>query len=488
MKPSEATAPVADEAAPKRPSAKVIPLRRNREETAFLPAALEIVETPPPPLGRAIGATIIAFFCAALAWSYLGKVDIIATAPGKVAPFGQVKIVQPLESGVVTAIHVNDGDRVAAGQVLIELDGRTAKAERDKIAHDLLEARLDTAQLQALKAGLGGADPLGAFVPPDGAPQILVERTRADLAARAAEQAAKLATLDQQIAQKKAEGDEIAATVAKLQASTPILAEQVEVRRQAMQIQFGNKLAYLEVEQRLVEQQHETIVQQHRQAEIETARTALQRQYQQAQAEYARGIYDDLAQAEQTAADQAQDLIKAESRLEEARLTAPIDGTVQQLAVHTVGGVVTPAQALLVVVPENHQLEIEAMVQNRDVGFVHEGQAVEIKVETFNFTRYGLLHGTVESVSRDAVAQDQRKRQDDPSADGHAESGSEPSAEPAYVARIRLDESAVLVDGKPEPLGPGMAVQAEIKTGRRRVIDYLLSPLREYSHEALRER
>jgi hemolysin D len=210
-----------------------------------------------------------------LAWSFLGRVDIIATAPGKVAPFGNVKLVQPLETGVVSAIHVHDGDHVTAGQVLIELDSKTARAERDKIAADLLQARLDTAKLTALKTGLEGGDPLAAFDPPPDAPARLVSR------ARAAEQAAKLAFLDQQIAQKQAEGEEIAATVAKLQTSTPILAEQVEVRRQAMNIQFGNKLAYLEVEQRLVEQQHETIVQQHRATESQSAREALLRQSQQ---------------------------------------------------------------------------------------------------------------------------------------------------------------------------------------------------------------
>ena len=490
MKPSDAAAAVVPEAGDPgaQSSAKIIQLRRRRDETAFLPAALEIVETPAPPLGRAIGATIIAFFCVALAWSFFGRVDIIATAPGKVAPFGRVKLVQPLESGVVTAIHVGDGDHVTAGQVLIELDNRTVKAERDKIARDLVQARLTAAQLTALKAGLEGGDPEAAFVPPPDSPARLVARARSDVTARAAEQAAKLASLDRQIAQKQAEAEEIAATVAKLQASMPILAQQVDVRQQAMAIQFGNKLAYLEVEQRLVEQQHELIVQQHRSAEASTARQALLQQVQQTQAEYARGIYDDLADAEQNVEDQSQDLIKAQDHLEQQVLTAPIDGTVQQLAIHTVGGVVTPAQALLVVVPEDHELEIEAMVENRDVGFVHLGQPVEVKIETFNFTRYGLLHGTVVGLSRDAVSEDQRRRPESQSTEDRDPHEGEKSGEPGYVARIWLDQTSIQVEGLAQPLGPGMAVTAEIKTGRRRVIDYLLSPLRQYQQEAMRER
>jgi len=486
MKPSEATAtPAAPE--PPKHTAKIIPLRRRRDEAAFLPAALEIVETPAPPLGRAIGATIIAFFCVALAWSFFGKVDIIATAPGKVAPFGKVKLVQPLESGVVTAIQVQDGDHVTAGQVLIELDSRTVRAERDKTARAVLQASLDVAQLTALKSGLEGGDPVAAFVPPE-APANLVARARANVVARAAEQAAKLASLDQQAAQKQAEAEEIAATIAKLQASTPILAQQVDVRQQAMNIQFGNKLAYLEVQQRLVEQQHETIVQQHRATETTSAREALLREYQRTQAEYARAIYDDLAKAEETVSEQSQDLIKAEDHLQQQVLTSPIDGTVQQLEIHTVGGVVTPAETLAVVVPEDHELEIEAMVQNRDVGFVHVGQPVEVKIETFTFTRYGLLHGTVESISRDAITEDQRKRPDDQANDSRDQRDADKAGEPVYVARIRLDRNSVMVDGKAEPLGPGMAVTAEIKTGRRRVIDYLLSPLRQYQNEAMRER
>jgi len=486
MKQGDATLP-----APERTlaTAKVIPLRRRRDETAFLPAALEIVETPAPPLGRAIGATIITFFCVALAWSVFSRIDIVAIASGKVVPSGRVKLIQPLDSGVVKAIYVQDGDHVAKGQVLVELDGTTAAAERDKVARQLLDSRLEAAQLTALQAGLGGGDPEAAFSPPPDTAPYMVMRARSALIARAEEQKAKLAGIDQQIAQKSAEADEVATVIGKLQASTPILAEQVDVRRQAMNIQFGNKLAYLEIEQRLVEQQHDLIAEQNRAVETATAKHALERQREQAQAEYARFVLDNLGGAEQRVAEQTQDLIKAEDRLAETHLAAPIDGTVQQLAIHTVGGVVTPAEPLLVIVPDDSALIIEAMVQNRDVGFVHVGDGAEVKVETFTFTRYGLLHGKIVGISRDTVASDQSRSEDErPGGNGGQHDGGSATGAPVYIARIKLDRDSFLFEGRDHPLGPGMAVTAEIKTGRRRVIDYLLSPIREYQQEALTER
>src|SRR5262249_8741266 len=157
-------------------------------------------------------------------------------------------------------------------------------------------------------------------------------------------------------------------------------------------------------------------------------------------------------------------------------LAAPISGVVQQLAVHTIGGVVTPAQTLLVLVPLESHLEVEAMVSNRDIGFVSAGQDAEIKVDTFNFTRYGLLHGHVLNVSTDAIT-----RSEEASRDGSPateKSTSEPKGqELVYAARVALDRTQMQIEGKSVPLGPGMAVTVEIRTGTRRIISYLLSPL-----------
>jgi hemolysin D len=182
-------------------------------------------------------------------------------------------------------------------------------------------------------------------------------------------------------------------------------------------------------------------------------------------------------------------VIKAERKAKLQILTAPIEGIVQQLAVHTIGGVVTPAQPLATVVPSDSELEIEAMVSNRDIGFVFAGQDAEIKVDAFNFTRYGLIHGRVLSVSRDAIARDRREEPPRAAPSGAQSSASEPNGqELAYAARIVLDRTQMEIEGGPVQLLSGMAVTAEIKTGSRRIISYLLSPLVRYRQEVLRER
>jgi hemolysin D len=461
-------------------------LARRGAEIEFLPAALEIVETPASPVGRAIGATIILFFAAALAWAVFGRVDVIATAPGKIVPSGRSKVVQPFETGVVRAIHVEDGQSVKAGQVLIELDPTISDADRDRLANDLLASELDAARLgAALDPGEGVAE---RFSPPAGATPAQVALQRTLLANQLEEQRAKLANLDRQIAQNTANHAAVAATVEKLTVAIPLLRQRAEARKYLADRGVGSKLEYLQVEQDLVEHEQELRVQQARLAEAEAGLAALGEQRREAEAEYRRKTLADLAEAQQKAANLREELVKAREHARLQTLTAPVDGTVQQLAVHTVGGVVTPAQSLMVIVPAQSRLEIEAMVSNQDIGFVHPGEPAEIKIDTFNFTRYGLLHGEVTSISQDAITRDRSQRQP---AGGGAAAGGGPDAKDhdlVYAARVSLDRTAMQVGSQLVKLSPGMAVTVEIKTGSRRVIDFLLSPLIRFKQAAFRER
>jgi len=460
-------------------------VRRREHEIAFLPAALEITESPPSPIGRAIGASIIAAFCVALLWASFGSVDIVATATGKIVPGGRTKLIQPFETGVVRAIHVRDGQSVKAGDVLIELDPTMTEADQERQRSDLLAAELEVARLRAALTN----DPLNAFRSPQGASAAEIEMHRQFLISQRAEQNAKLAEIERQQGQKEAERATTSASAAKLQATIPVLQERVDIRKSLVDKALASKVVYLSEYQELVGLQQDLVLQQSRLREADAAIALLKETKERTAAEYRRATYDALAKAEQKAASAAQEVVKAERRTKLQHLTASVDGVVQQLAVHTVGGVVTPAQALAIVVPSESQLEIEAMLSNRDIGFVHSGQKAEIKVDTFNFTRYGLLHGDVLSVSTDAITRDRQQGGSNDRASGAAQSSSEPRGqELEYAARVSLDRTHMQVEDKLVNLGPGMAVTVEVKTGTRRIISYLLSPLARYKQEALRER
>jgi membrane fusion protein, hemolysin D len=476
---------------PPQPRA-VIPFPRAPEkrgdELAFLPAALEIVESPPSPVGRKIAATIMALFCVALVWAWWATIDIVASATGKIVPSGRTKVIQPFESGVVRAIKVQDGQIVRAGDVLIELDTTMNAAERDHLRNDLLAERLNIARLRAALAD-GDGDHAAGFVPPVDADPILISTQRQLLLNQVAEHRAKIAALTRQQAQKEAEEATTAATIQKLEDLIPVVQQRVDIRKTLMERELSSKLGYFEILQQLVDQQGELNVQKSHLHEAEAAVAAIRETRGQAIAEYSHSISDDLAKAEQKASGLAQDLIKAEQKTRLQELTAPVDGVVQQLAIHTVGGVVTPAQSLLVIVPSDSRIEIEAMVSNRDIGFVHAGQEAEIKIDTFNFTRYGLLHGLVLNVSQDAIIRDQQQDRPSERRPGTQNDSSEPKGqELSYSARVSLDRTQMQIDDRMVNLSPGMAATVEIKTGSRTILSYLLSPLLRYRQESLRER
>ncbi|SMH41382.1 HlyD family type I secretion periplasmic adaptor subunit [Azospirillum agricola] len=459
------------------PKAPAKPSPRHREEIEFLPAALEIMERPPSPTVRIFSGTIMLFTVLALAWSWFGQVDVVAVAQGRIVPSGRTKTIQPMEIGVVRAIHVQDGQTVRAGDPLIELDPTTVTADRNRLETELLSARTEVARLRAAltpDSGAPGSDPSSAFAPPAEAPTALVRMHAQLLLSQLAEQRAKLAAFDRELARKEADRAAVNQAITKLTITMPLIRERADALRTLSAQGTTSRFQYLALQQDLVEHEQELLVQKTRLTESEAAIASVGEQRRQAEAEFARTLYTQLAEAERRVSDTAQDLAKAEQRVGLQRLTAPVNGTVQQLAIHTVGGVVTPAQPLMVIVPEDSQLEVQASILNKDIGFVQVGQPAAIKVDTFSFTKYGLIPGHVASVSGDVV---QQKEEDPAKQQG-----------PVYAARVALEKTSLDVDGRSTALSPGMAVTVEIKTSQRRIIDYLLSPISRRSQEAFHER
>lgn len=442
---------------------------RLSHEVQFLPAALALQDKPVHPAPRIIQWAIMAFAVLAFIWACIGEIDVVATASGKIVPSGKSKVIQPSEVAVVKAIHVQDGQRVKAGDLLVELDSSMTDADVRRLHSDLLAAQVDSARAQAL------LDAIEHNAPPASLAQLIPQASaEQQLAAQRWLQGQYLelqSTLEQSAAaieQRSAEIQAAHSTVASLQQSLPITRELAADYKRLLDKQYVAKHAYLEKQQILLDQERELSAQQSRVRELGAARKAAESQRASVLAQTRRAMLDLQHEAEQRAAALAQELKKAQQRDRLMRLSAPVDGTVQQLVIHTHGGVVTEAQPLLVIVPSDQPVEVEAMLENKDIGFVRPGQDVEIKVETFTFTKYGVVEGTVVSISNDAI-EDERLGL-------------------VYSARIHLKSDSIQVGENLIALSPGMAVRAEVKTDKRKVIDYFLSPLKQYANESLDER
>lgn len=433
-------------------------------ELEFLPAVLEITETPASPTGRAVALVIVIFFNVALTWAVFGEIDIVAVAQGKIIPTSQVKKIQPLESGIIRSILVEEGQAVSRGQILVELDPTGTQADVTRLADEFMAARLEVARLDALSRD----DPEKAYVPPDGIPARDAEEQRALLASQWNERKARLAELQAELARYKSEAASIRAEIRSLERIIPKVRERVERRRPLVKKGVVAEMTFLELEEELEDRKGKLEVQKSRLDEAKANFAAAEARRGQMTAEFRRDTLTRLTEARTKAASLEQELIKARERGRQQTLTAPVEGMVQQLAVHTEGGVVTPAQELMVIVPADTGLEIEAMVQNKDIGFVRDDQEAEIKVESFPFTKYGTIDGVVRHVSRDSVQDEQQGL--------------------IYPARVTMARTTMQTRKKTVNLGPGMAVTVEIKTGKRKLIEYLLAPLQRYKADSLRER
>ena len=474
------------------PARKVVPLarrapRRNRDELAFLPAAMEVVETPASPAFRLTAGVLCGFIVIALAWSILAHIDMVAVAQGKVVPLGQVKVVQPLETAAIRAIHVDDGDHVAAGELLVDLDPTDLAADLQSMLYDRGQASLDAEMAKLLLT----RDPQAPFARPEGVEPALAEANHAQAVSEIGKHRAEVASLAADIAQRRAELESNAAQIEKARATLPLLEEKHANLQSLWDKRVGPRQPVLDAEQQLIDKRAELKSAEAAGRQAKAAIEALDAKIDQATAGYLADAADRRTKALQKLATLGQQIAKTRQRETYRRLVSPVDGVVQNVKVHTPGAVVTTADTLMTIVPDGTGIEVEAMVRNEDIGFVSEGQEVEVKIDAFPFTRYGLIKGRLRKLGRDATSQSPATTQ---GASGHASqeqasaAQNSPPPDLAYPAKITLERDWITVDGRTEKLQPGMHVSAEIRTGDRRAISFLLSPVMQTMKEAARER
>lgn len=434
---------------------------KNTQETEFLASILEVTETPPSPVGRMVLWTIVLLIVVAGIWLFVGEVDEVAVARGRVIPVGNVKIVQSPNKGVIKELFVREGDYVQQGQKILILDTTKTQADVDQLRKQVAYYDMTVKRLQAEMND-------ESFIPPESA-----DLDQKDVAAQVALYRSRRTKLmaDQEknmaaIAQEEAAIQSSMATQQKYLSMLEV-AEEKENRLNDLYAQDAvSYFQLLEARQTRVEYQKsaEAMAEEITKERAKLAE-AIDNQATTDSA-YRQDTMTQLVEAKKQLNSYQEELTKATETNEQSVITAPVSGRINQLSVHTVGGVVSEAQSLMMVVPEDAFMEVEAYADNKDIGFIELGQEAEVKVETFNFQKFGMVNAEVREISPDAIEDSQDKEKD--------------KKFRIYLS-VEKDESGI-------NLQPGMNVSAEIKIKKKRIIDFFLDPFRQYQDEALRER
>jgi hemolysin D len=482
---------------PSRPNSNKVPVilsaKVRRGDLQFLPGALEILETPPAPLAITMILVIGFFFLVAVGWAYFGRIDIIAVAQGKIQPTGRVKTIQSADTGSILVNHAENGQHVHAGDVIVELDRREAQAERETIAADLKAFQAEVLRRNgAMKLARSGAsEPVPAIEWSSDLPAKIRLREERVLEADLAQLGSQVSSLAAQRAQKRAERVRLVSTIAAQKDLVDTLHERVTMRTTLLNQGAGSKASVIDATETFA-YHRATLAQEMGQiAEADASLEVIERDIEKAFRTFIADNAQKLDEAERQVASLTERLARADARLNQLTLKSPIDGTVQSSIVTTTGQVVTPGEELMRVVPDDAVLEIETYLLNKDIGFVAEGQKAIVKLEAFPFTRYGTIEAVVTHVARDAIPEpDASQSEQDPARarQSGTRAGADRVQNLVYAVTLKPLKSAIDVDGIRIPLGPGMQVTSEIRTGSRRILDYIFSPLVQVGSEAMRER
>ena len=438
-------------------------IRSDSEDKEFLPPAVEILETPPSPMGRMLVWSVLALFVLVILWSFIGEIDEVVVARGKVIPIGYTKVLQSEDKGIVKRILVQEGQKVKQGELLMELDRTMSESDlnalKKEIAYYAIYIRRILAELENkhFVPGAGGeADP-GDF-----------SRQMSLYNSRQSEKTARLEFYDAQIRQKEDSVRVAESSLEKYRQLLAIAREREQNLKEIVEEGAISKYTYLEYKGKRIELEQNVSINLSELSAAKAEASAARQQKAQYMAEWNRQLQEELISCRKQYNTLKESERKAELKNKLIEIKSPVDGAVHKLDIHTVGAVVQEAQGLMQVVPEGTPMEVEAWMENKDIGFVRTDMPVEIKVDTFNFQKFGTIKGKVREVSPDSIEDKDRG--------------------PLYRVMVSLEEEKLHMDNKDLQIYPGMTVSAEIKTRKKRIIDFFLEPFQTYKNEALRER
>ena len=438
-------------------------IRSDSEDKEFLPPAVEVLETPPSPAGRMLVWAVVGLFILAVLWAFIGEIDEVVVARGKVIPIGYTKVLQAEDKGIVKRILVQEGQKVKRGELLMELDRTMSESDlnalKKEIAYYDTNIRRILAELEdkPFVAGEGSQTDSRDFIQ-----QMSLYRSRQS------EKRAKLEFYDAQIRQKEDSVRVAESSLVKYQELLKIAREREANLKEIVKQGAISRYTYLEYQGKRIELEQNVSMNRSELSAAQAEVSAARQEKAQYQAEWNRQLQEELINSRKQFNTLKESERKAELKNKLIEIKSPVDGAVHKLDIHTVGAVVREAQGLMEVVPDGTPMEIEAWMENQDVGFVTPGMPVEVKVDAFNFQKFGTLKGKVREISPDAIEDKERGQ--------------------LYRVMVSVDEEKLHMDSRDLQVYPGMAVSAEIKTRKKRIIDFFLEPFQTYKSEALRER
>jgi hemolysin D len=468
----------------------------RQPDREFLPAALEVLETPPSPMSLALIAVVCALVATALAWSWFGQLDIYATARGKFVPHGYSKVIQPLEPGKVSVIAVKQNQVVKVGEVVMLLDSSEIRAEIAADAQGFEARRAEAARRDAALSSVAG----GRLQSPheirwlEEIPEEIRQREANILVKDVDELTAEIKLLEARRLEKEAAVKELDGSIAAERRLIETLTDRVALKQTLIDRNVGTKTGFIDAMQALREGETQLAGYIGKRDEARAELDSIESQRAAKIEEFLADNTRKMAEANRLADEKKADRDKAQVKLEHTILRAPVDGVVQSLAVTSVGQVVTTGQELMSILPATTPLEIQAYVSNEDIGFILAGQDAVVKIDAFPFARFGTLSAKVIEIAQDAIPADTANRElvDKTNISNQNGRNLTPTAQPmtdlVFEAKLLPETTTISINDKNLSLSPGMTVTVEIKTGTRRIINYVFSPLVEIFSKGMKER
>jgi len=431
-------------------------MKSTHDKNRFKPHLVEIEERPISPLGRKILWAILIFMAIAVFWLFWGKTDIVVSARSKVIPLGDVKVLQPLATGSVRKIYIKEGDFIKKNDPLIEIDPSVEETNIEAKKKTLTLLKLEAEKLKSLIYHKPFTMP--ATVSPDIALIIdgMFKSERDSIIEQKKQIQQQIKQLEEQIKTVQIDKERI---------NNLYYMGMKEQRKLEKVLDIIAKKDYYRIKQQNMSYRNEVNKLSHEILRLEEQLSALKMKDNLIEQDYQNKFYTALTQKQKEITAYRSDIEMIEFRKQKQIIVSPVDGIVGKIAVNTIGAVVTPAEKLITIVPKDVPLQIKAKVENKDIGFIKEGMRVAIKIDTFNFQRFGLIEGVVKKIGASAI-EDKKLGL-------------------VYEVFIEPKQTSLMVEGEERHLIPGMSATAELKVGQRRIIELFVYPLIKYFNEGV---